>query len=332
MNDAGDQQGGVSIRTEELPYADLSPDLILDAIEELGFWCDGRLLALNSYENRVYQVGIEEDQPMVAKFYRPGRWTDEAIIEEHRFSRELADADIPVVPPIERDGRTLFEFSGYRFALFPRQGGREPVLESENNIAWLGRLLGRMHLIGRNVHFEHRQRLLDLDRTRANCRFVAEFELMPDHCRDQYTALVDELLGRIEPVFSAYHWQQGAIHGDCHRGNVLWTDDGPHFVDLDDCVTGMAVHDFWMLLDGDPDEQSRQLEVLIEGYENFCLFDPAELALIEPLRVLRILDHAAWLARRWQDPAFPRSFPWFGDARYFEGHVASLHEQLERLG
>lgn len=320
-----------SMRSDELPYADLSPDLILDAIEELGFWCDGRMLALNSYENRVYQVGIEDDKPLVAKFYRPGRWTDEAIIEEHQFSIKLNEADIPVVPPLARDGETLFTYQGYRFALFPRQGGREPVLESEDNIAWLGRLLGRMHMVGTETRFEHRHKLMDLQRSRDNCIFVADNDLMPDHCREQFLDLSHQLINSIEPRVTASNWKLGAIHGDCHRGNVLWTDDGPHFVDLDDCSTGVAVHDFWMLLDGNQQAQARQLEVLLEGYEQFCLFDSAELSLIEPLRALRILDYTAWLAKRWHDPAFPRSFPWFGEARYFEGHIASLHEQLARI-
>ncbi len=316
---------------DEHPYDRLGPDLILDAVESIGFECDGRLLALNSYENRVYQVGMEEGPPLIAKFYRPERWTDESIGEEHALSFALRDADLPVVAPMLQDGVSLFVHEQFRFALFPRQGGREPVLESDEHVAWLGRLLGRFHLVGRHQAMDHRRRLLDLSHTRRLVDLVAVDDHMADYLRDDYRHLCASLIETIEQQFSQTRWTLGAIHGDCHRGNVLWTDQGPHFVDLDDSVLGVAVQDFWMLLDGDSDRRAHQLEVLIEAYEQFCPFDRSELGLVESLRTKRMIEHAGWLASRWTDPAFPRSFPWFGDARYFENHLRVLQEQHERL-
>lgn len=313
------------------PYDRLSPDLILDAVESIGFECDGRLLALNSYENRVYQVGMEQGPPLIAKFYRPQRWTDEAIGEEHSLSFALRDADLPVVAPILENGTSLFVHDQFRFALFPRQGGREPELESDDHVAWLGRLLGRFHLVGRHQPMDHRRRLLDLAHTRRLVERVAEDEHMADYVRDDYRTVCEALIALMDRQFSQARWTLGAIHGDCHRGNVLWTDRGPHFVDLDDSVLGVAVQDFWMLLDGDAGRRAHQLDVLIDAYEQFCPFDRSELSLIESLRTKRMIEHAGWLASRWTDPAFPRSFPWFGDPRYFEDHLRALQDQHQRL-
>ncbi|MEM9301800.1 MAG: serine/threonine protein kinase [Pseudomonadota bacterium] len=313
-------------------YGRLSPDLVLDAIDSTGLRADGRLMALNSFENRVYQVGIEDDGFRVAKFYRPNRWSDEAIDEEHRFTLALAEADIPVTPPLALNGRTTNTYEGYRFAVFPRQGGREPELESAENLAWLGRSIGRMHSVGRRVHLDHRRRLLDADRVAEASRLVLTLEFVPPHLVQSHEATCQAILEHIRMRFDFAEagWMQ-AIHGDLHRGNVLWTEEGPHFVDFDDCVTGPAVADFWMLLDGDPEARAGQLEILLEGYEQFMDFDRFQLVLIEALRAARMIEYAAWIAQRWDDPAFPASFPWFGQPRFWEEHVSNLNEQLARL-
>ena len=318
--------------TELAGYDELSPDRVLDAIDATGLETDGRLMALNSYENRVYQIGLETGGFVVAKFYRPHRWSDEAIHEEHEFTLALADADIPVTPPRRIGGRTLHYHQGFRFAVFPRQGGREPELESDTNLAWLGRTLGRIHAVGQSRRFEHRFQLLDADRIRAAARYVVDQGFVPDYQRQAHETTCDALLARIEPQYeAARQWHLQPIHGDCHRGNVLWTDDGPHLVDFDDCATGPAVADFWMLLDGDPATRSRQLEVLLEGYEQFAEFDYRQLRLLEVLKSARMIEYAAWIARRWDDPTFPASFPWFGQVRFWEEHVANLSEQLSRM-
>ncbi len=314
------------------PYDGLSPELVLDAVETLGLAVDGRLLSLNSYENRVYQVGIEGAPAVVAKFYRPGRWSDAGILEEHRFAALLSEREIPVVAPLRFERQTLFRHAGFRFALFPRQGGREPVMESDENLAWMGRLLGRIHGAGQGLSFRHRPRILELARVEGATRFLLDGSLLPAEQRPHYEAVTALLVPLIGARFAAAgDCRQRSIHGDCHRGNVLWTDSGPHLVDLDDCLTGPAVQDIWMLLDGDPDTGRRQLAALLEGYEQFMEFDPRELKLVEALRAQRMIEYAAWIARRWDDPAFPRIFPWFSQARYWEDHIASLKEQAEAL-
>lgn len=311
-------------------FAQLNPDRVLDAIEAMGLRPDGRLLALNSFENRVYQIGLEESTPVVAKFYRPERWTDAQILEEHAFASLLAEADIPVVPPLSLGGQTLHHVGNHRLAVFPRQGGREPVLESEDNLAWLGRVLGRIHAMGADHPFEHRLQLLDSDRVEAAAQALIELGFMPTALESRYRQIADALCQRIAEAYGET-WICHAIHGDCHRGNVLWTDSGPHFVDLDDCVTGPAVADFWMLLDAEPETRRQQLAALLEGYEQFMDFNPRQLRLIEPLRAARMIEYAAWIARRWDDPAFPAAFPWFGEDRYFEEHLAGLEDQLRRM-
>lgn len=318
--------------SSQRPYDGLDPGVILDAVESLGYPVDGRLLSLNSYENRVYQVGVEEATPVVVKFYRPGRWSDQAILEEHRFALDLAGQDIPVVPPLRFDGESLVHFGGFRLAVFPRQGGREPSLESAENLQWMGRLLGRMHAVGRNTDFSERPRLLDFSRIQLSVNFLVEGDFIPFDLGARYRQVANVLLPLIEQVFAEVgHVAQGAIHGDCHRGNVLWTDDGPHIVDLDDCLIGPAVQDFWMLLDGDRETRERQLQDLLDGYRQFMSFDPLELRLIEALRARRMVEYAAWIARRWDDPAFPRVFPWFGQARYWEEHIGDLAQQIEAM-
>lgn len=314
------------------PFAALDPSSVIAAVESLGFACDGRVLPLNSYENRVYQIGIEGAAPVVAKFYRPGRWSDAAILEEHGFAAELAAREIPVVAPLVLDERTLHAHAGFRFTVYPRRGGRRPDLERPADLAWVGRLLARIHAVGRTRHFAHRLTLDPETYGRAAQRFLIDHRFIPDHLRAAYSSLTAELLTAVEERLRAaapIAWLR--IHGDCHPGNLLWSEDGPHFVDLDDCCRGPAIQDLWMLLAGDRDEQSAQLAAVLEGYGQFAELDPTELGLIEPLRTLRIMHYSAWLARRWDDPAFPQAFPWFNTTRYWEDHVLALREQAAAL-
>jgi Ser/Thr protein kinase RdoA (MazF antagonist) len=311
------------------PYSDLSPELVLDALEAAGHRCDGRVLALNSYENRVYQIGIEDGEPVVAKFYRPGRWSDAAIREEHAFSAELAQQEIPVIAPLSEGGVSLHTCSGFRYAVFPRRGGRWPELGTTTDREWVGRFLGRIHAVGRAGRFQERNRLSVEDLGRNARDFILEGDWMPDYLATKYADLTDALLEEVEA--QADQWggaRLGRILGDCHRGNILWTEGGPHFVDLDDCLTGPAIQDIWMLLSGSQHEMRSELTDLLKGYEQFLPFERGELALIEPLRALRMIHYSAWLARRWDDPAFPRAFPWFAEPRYWEEHYRALEDQL----
>jgi Ser/Thr protein kinase RdoA (MazF antagonist) len=310
------------MNSSEAPYSELSPQTVLDAIEAVGHRCDGRVLALNSYENRVYQIGIEEDQPVVAKFYRPARWSDAAIREEHAFAGELAAQEIPVVA-------SLHVHRGFRYAVFPRRGGRWPELGVSDDREWVGRFLGRIHAVGRAARFAERTRLSMEELGRKARDFVLDGAWMPDYLATKYADVTDELLDEVEA--RAADWGGavlGRILGDCHRGNILWTDLGPHFVDLDDCLTGPAVQDIWMLLSGGQQDMRTELHDLLKGYEQFLPFDRGEIALIEPLRALRMIHYSAWLARRWHDPAFPQAFPWFAEPRYWEQHYRSLEDQL----
>jgi Ser/Thr protein kinase RdoA (MazF antagonist) len=318
--------------TAEAPYSELSPEAVLDAIEAVGFRCDGRVLALNSYENRVYQVGLEDEAPVVAKFYRPGRWSDESIREEHAFAAELAAQEIPVVAPLSRDGESLHLHGGYRYAVFPRRGGRWPELGTADEREWVGRFLGRIHAVGRAAAFRERPVLSLHDLGRGARDFVLEGEWMPDYLADKYADLTEALLEEVED--RARDWRgatTGRILGDCHRGNILWTDGGPHFVDLDDCVSGPAIQDIWMLIAGSREEMAVELTDLLRGYEQFLPFNRREVALIEPLRALRMIHYSAWLARRWYDPAFPQAFPWFASPRYWEEHYRALEDQLAQV-
>ena len=320
-------------RPDPHPYERLTPDAIIVAVESLGRDSDRRILALNSYENRVYQVGIEGGTPIIVKFYRPGRWSDAAIHEEHGFALELAAAEIPLVAPIVRDGQTLFESDGFRFAIFERRGGHWPELGTRTEREWMGRFMGRMHLVGRRQRFRHRDRV-EVERLGEESRnFLLDEGWIPSHLESAYDSLTNDLLEQIRLAFDdASGVSYIRLHGDCHRGNILWTDAGPHFVDLDDCVMGPAIQDLWMLLAGSRAEMAEQMTQLLEGYRHFCDFDHRELILVESLRTLRMIHYAAWLARRWTDPAFPHSFPWFREPRYWENHVLSLREQLAAIG
>jgi Ser/Thr protein kinase RdoA (MazF antagonist) len=311
-----------------MPFAGLTPDLVLDAAASMGFESDGRLFALNSYENRVYQMGRPEGA-LVLKFYRPARWSDAQINEEHTFTAELAAAEMAVAAPLEIDGHTLFRFRDFRFSVFPWMRGRAPELDAPEARAMLGRALARLHRIGGVRPFQTRLKL-SVERLGFDAREqVLDSGLFPASMEESYLRATDVLLERVERVFDEVGpTRQIRLHGDCHLGNLLWNENGPVFVDLDDCMTGPAIQDMWMVLSGPAAEQQKQWRELTEGYEQFGMLDFGELRLIEPLRSLRMLNHAAWLATRWSDPAFPRAFPWFGGVRFWEEHVNDLLAQV----
>lgn len=332
MNDATSESNAAGA-CAGLPFAGLTPERVLDALDSVlipaGSRTDGRLLALNSYENRVYQAGIEDGAPIVAKFYRPQRWSNDAILEEHTFVAELAAREIPAVPPLAFDGRTLHEFDGFRFAIFERRGGRAPELDRRDTLEWLGRFIGRIHAVGATKPYAARP-TLDLRTFGYEPRdFLMSHDFVPGDVRPAYEAAVALALEGVERAYErAGDVRMLRAHGDCHPSNVLWTDAGPHFVDFDDSRMAPAVQDLWLLLPGDRPGASRALTDLLAGYEDFCEFDPRELHLIEALRTLRLIHYAAWLARRWDDPAFPAAFPWFSTHRYWEARVLELREQI----
>ncbi|MFZ4854876.1 MAG: serine/threonine protein kinase [Desulfuromonadaceae bacterium] len=314
------------------PFQALTPDFIIDAVESQGFYCDCRNLVLNSYENRVYQIGIEDGTPLISKFYRPGRWSNEQIIEEHCFCIELAEHELSVVAPIRNsNGESLFMYKGFRFALYPRQGGHAPEFDNLDNLLILGRMLGRIHRIGAVAPFSHRPALDSRSFGYDSVDLIRESFIPPDY-RPSYEAVTAQLLETIDRIMA----QSGSVsfirtHGDCHAGNILWRDNAPHFVDFDDARLAPAVQDLWMMLSGERPRQMAQLEALIKGYREFYDFNPGELRLIEVLRTLRMLHYSAWLARRWKDPVFPHTFPWFNTVNYWGEHILQLREQLAAL-
>jgi len=317
----------------ETPYRDLGPDTMLAAVESTGVRCDGRLLALNSYENRVYQVGIEDSEPVVVKFYRPHRWPDAAILEEHGFAAELAARDIPVVCAIADDaGKTLHEYAGYRFCIYPRRGGRSADLEDPDTLLMIGRLVGRIHSVGALRKFEHRP-VLDIDSFGTQSyHYLLDNHFIPDELVPAWKSTAEHVLQGVQHCFDrAGGIEMIRLHGDFHAGNLLWADDAPHFVDFDDCRMGPAIQDLWMLLHGDRREMTAQLAEILDGYSEFYEFDARQLHLVEAMRSLRMIYHSAWLARRWRDPAFPLAFPWFNSHHYWEEQVLGLREQVALL-
>ena len=321
------------------PYAGLTPDCVLDALDSVGLRGDGRLLGLNSYENRVYQIWLEQAPApdmasiVVAKFYRPGRWSDAQIDEEHEFVHELAERELPVVAPLALGGRRLHHFSGYRFALYPKRGGRAPELENRETLEWMGRFIGRIHAVGALAPFRARP-ALDIESFGSEPRdYLLSHGFIPPDLAAAWTAAIAQALEGVRHCYA----RAGAVrdlrlHGDCHAGNVLWTDGGqshgPHFVDFDDARMGPAVQDLWMLLSGERATMERQLADLLAGYKQFHEFDARELHLVEALRTLRLIHYSAWIARRWDDPAFPAAFPWFNTQRYWQDRILELREQI----
>jgi len=310
-------------------YTALTPDVVLDALDSVGLLGDGHLLALNSYENRVYQVGMDEAPPLIAKFYRDARWTDEEILEEHTFVDALADREIPVVPPLVISGRTLHLFEGFRFAVFNKQGGRAPELDDRDTLEWIGRFIGRIHAVGALASYAHRPALNLQSFGVEPSNYLLSHDFIPDELVEVYRGVVKQALEGVQRCYD----RAGAVkslrlHGDCHASNVLWTDDGPHFVDFDDSRMGPAIQDLWMLLSGDRVEQTLQLGDLLNGYQDFSDFDMRELHLLEALRTLRLVHYSAWIARRWDDPAFPAAFPWFNTQRYWQDRILELREQI----
>lgn len=314
-------------------YETLQPDVILDAVESLGYRCDGRLQALNSYENRVFQIGVEDGGSLVAKFYRPNRWSNAAIAEEHDFTSELAAHELPVLAPLPGpDGRTLHEMQGFRFAVYQNQGGRAPELDRPDDLAQLGRCIGRLHNIGALQDFHDRPRL-DIHSHGYQARdTVLASGLLPDDVRASYEAIAQHLLTGIEYAYErAGAVQQLRLHGDCHPGNIILHDGILWLLDFDDCCSGPAIQDLWLFLSGDREFMTARLHELLEGYTEFREFDPRQLHLVEAFRGLRMLNHAAWLARRWDDPAFPQAFPYFNSRRYWDDYILGLREQAGQL-
>tara|TARA_R110000787_G_scaffold147742_5_gene261618 strand:- start:21475 stop:22491 length:1017 start_codon:yes stop_codon:yes gene_type:complete len=314
------------------PFDTLTPDFLIDAIESQGLLCDGRLFPLNSYENRVYQIGIEDGEPIIAKFYRPQRWTDQQIEEEHQFCFELVAHELPVVAPWQNEqNESLFKFGSFRFALFKRRGGRAPELGDLDSLFIIGRLMGRIHLVGAARPFVHRP-TLGIDSYGYQSVATVSEGFIPASLRASYQAITTDLLQALEEKLTILaDISMLRTHGDCHVGNILWRDDTPHFVDFDDARMAPAIQDLWMLLSGYRPEQIAQISEIIEGYNEFSEFHPRELNLIEPLRTLRLLHHTAWIASRWDDPAFPRAFSWFNTERFWGEHILELREQYAAL-
>ena len=313
------------------PYDQLTPDFVLDAIESIGLETDSRILSLNSYENRVYQVGLEENQPIIAKFYRPFRWSKQAILEEHHFTQDLLAQEISVISPLEIKDSTLHEYQGFYFTVFPRQGGHAPEVDCPDTLFRIGRNIGRIHQASGNKIFQYRKNLSVEEWATESQRYLLQENFIPSSLIPAYESLSKDIIKKITSIWQSTSIKPIRLHGDCHLGNILWREDTAHFVDFDDCMNGPAIQDIWLLLSGDRYQQTQQLIEIIEGYEEFCEFDPKEIKLIESLRTLRMMYYSAWLARRWSDPAFPMFFPWFNTERYWSDHILELREQLAIL-
>lgn len=310
-------------------FTSLSPDLILDGIESIGLQVDSGLLALNSYENRVYQFHDENRIKYVTKFYRPQRWTEKQIQEEHDFAFEQQENELPMVAPLKFSGQSLFNFKGYHFAIYPCRGGRIFEVDNLDQLEWMGRFVGRIHAVASKKEFEHRPNYSTDESLFEARKIIEDSEFVPQYLHTSFFTILDQVID----VAAEQYQPKNAIrlHGDCHAGNILWTDDGPHFVDLDDCRMGPAIQDLWMMLSGDRQQQTLQLDTLLMGYEEFHEFDAKEFALIESLRTMRVVNYMAWLCKRWKDPAFPHSFPWFNTQKYWEEQVLMLKEQMSAL-
>jgi Ser/Thr protein kinase RdoA (MazF antagonist) len=305
------------------PYAALTPEVVLDAVAAVGLRPDGRLAALSSYENRVYQVWLEDDASVVAKFYRPGRWSEAQIDEEHAFAKELAEREIPVVAPMHKG-----TFSNFIYAVYPRRGGRTPELGDPKTLEWIGRFLGRIHAVGSTKKFIHREALTAQTFGHDARAYLLKSSLVPAELLDAWKAVTEQALRLVDSCYQRCEARAIRLHGDCHPGNILWTHEGPHFVDLDDARMGPAMQDLWMLLSGDRAAMSLQLHHVLTGYDQFMRFDRSELHLLEALRTLRLIHYSAWIARRWDDPAFPAAFPWFNTQRYWQDRILELREQI----
>ncbi|MGX5173102.1 serine/threonine protein kinase [Aliikangiella sp. IMCC44653] len=330
MNQSKAPPTDVALASQELNFYALTPDSVLDALESVGFEPQAALLGLNSYENRVYQFRNYAEERFVVKFYRPARWSDQQIIEEHQFTLQLSAQEIPVVAPIVINETTLFKFNQFRFAVYPCEGGRSPNLDDKKTLQWLGRFLGRIHLLGEASAFNVRPHLSLQSFGFDSVDFLLNNQFIPAHIEAAFKSVTQHILDHCQTQFDQFGaYNSIRLHGDCHPSNVLWTDDGPHFVDFDDSRMGPAVQDLWMLVNDS--ESNQQINELLTGYEDFREFDDRELILIEPLRAMRMLHYSAWLANRWQDPSFKHNFPWFNTNRYWEEMVLSLKEQLAQL-
>lgn len=317
-------------------YEALTPDVVLDALADLGLAVDGRLMALSSYENRVYQVMLDDDQALVTKFYRPARWNEAQILEEHAFAAELMGDEIPMVGPLTLQGRTLHHAQGFAFSVSPRRGGRPPELDDAEVLEWVGRFIARIHNVGGRRSFEARPTLNVSTFGYAARDSLLALGAIPLDQQAGWLAVCEQSLALAEQAFQEVQPHLLRLHGDCHPGNILWTPTdlplgGPHFVDLDDARMGPAIQDLWMLLSGDRAQRTRQLGILVDGYEEMRELDRQELALIEPLRTLRLIHYSAWLASRQDDPSFRHNFPWFGSSDYWAGQVHMLVEQCEAM-
>ena len=322
----------MKFQAEETPYFGLGPDLILNALDRVGWKTTGKLIPLNSFENRVYQIGVYDEErefDVVAKFYRPGRWSQNQLLEEHEFTFNLSEFELPVIAPIRINQESLFKVDKFQFAVFEKIGGRAPNLEDDSVLSWIGRLIGPIHAVSATQSFRYRPSMSAGQFGREPVDFIINNGFMPAELRETYEGLVDLALTAIDGALKgAENSSFIRLLGDCHPGNILWMEDGPSFVDLDDAVMGPAIQDLWMLLSGDREAMALQLRKVLIGYEQFMTFDYQQVALIEPLRTLRIINYAGWLAQRWNDPAFQVAFPWFGSQRYWEEHLGHIREQI----
>ncbi len=314
----------------DFSFASLSPETIIDGLESVGFSVASGLLALNSYENRVYQFHDDDMQKFVTKFYRPNRWSLPQIQEEHDFALELEAEELPLVAPLVRDGQSLFHFKGFCFAVFPCRGGRTFEVDNLDHLEWMGRFIGRIHAVAAKKPFIHRP-VISCDESLHQARdiLINTPDTVTKGLQLPFFTVLDQVIELTEQQYKPQKLMR--LHGDCHAGNILWTDAGPHFVDLDDCRTGPAVQDLWMMLCGDRQQMLLQLDTLLMGYEDFFSFEHSELRLIESLRSMRLINYMAWLTKRWQDPAFPRNFPWFNTEKYWEQQILILKEQFAIL-